>query len=183
MSSRASARRFARALFDVARGEGQDLDVIQRELSGLVALVTANAQLARVLGSPAIPAARKRGVVEELLARSPVSTPLARLLLLLADRDRLALLPDLAEAFHERLLDHQQVVRAEITTAAPLAGDRTAALRAGLARATNREVRLDVRVDPALVGGAVARIGSTVYDGSLVTQLERLKHRLAAAEV
>jgi F-type H+-transporting ATPase subunit delta len=183
MSSRASARRFARALFDVARSEGQDLERIEGELSGLAGLVAASEPLARVLGSPAIPAGRKRGVMEQLLARSPVSTPLARLLMLLADRDRLTLLPELAAAFHERLLDHQQVVRAEITTAAPLGSERAAALQAGLARATGRAVRLDVRVDPALVGGAVARIGSTVYDGSLVTQLERLKHRLVAAEV
>lgn len=183
MIRRASARRFARALFDVARSEGHDLEQIRAELSAVAALVAGSEPLARVLGSPAIPAARKRAVVEQLLARSPVSAPLARTLLLLADRNRLALLADLAEAYHERLLDHQQVVRAEITTAVPLPPDRASALQEGLARASGREVRLDVRVDPDLVGGAVARIGSTVYDGSLVTRLERLKHRLTSVEI
>ncbi len=183
MSSRASAKRFARALFDVARAEGHDLEGIGAELSAVASLVASSEPLARVLGSPAVPAARKRAVMDQLLARSPVRTPLARTLLLLADRDRLMLLPELAETYQERLLDHQQVVRAEITTAAPLTPDRAAALQSGLARATGRGVRLDIRVDPALLGGAVARIGSTVYDGSIVTQLERLKNRLVAAEV
>jgi F-type H+-transporting ATPase subunit delta len=183
VSRRVSGRRFARALFDVARAEGLDLERVQTELAGVVALVSGHETLARVLGSPAIPAARKRAIVEELLARSPVSTPLARTLLLLAERDRLVLLPELAEAYDERLLDHQQVVRAAVTAAAPLPPDRAEALRGALARATGRDVRLAVRVDPDLLGGAVARIGSTVYDGSVVTQLERLKARLETAEV
>ncbi len=80
-------------------------------------------------------------------------------------------------------MDHQQVVRAEVTTAAPIGEERTAALRQGLANATGRQVLLDVRVDPALVGGAVARIGSTVYDGSVTTQLEKMKQQLVEAEI
>jgi F-type H+-transporting ATPase subunit delta len=183
VTSRASAKRYARALFDVASAEGHDLEQIGAELSGIAALVAAHDQLERVLASPAIPAARKRAVMEQLFARRPVSIPVTRLLLLLADRDRLMLLPDLAEAYQDRLLDYRQVVRAEIRTAVPVSGDRAAALQAGLAQATGRAVQLDLRVDPALVGGAVARIGSTVYDGSIVTQLEKLKALLVSAEV
>ena len=173
MTSRVVAKRYARALFDVALAERQDLDQIGRELSDLVALVSGHQELARALTHPAVPPARKRAVVEALLSRT---------LLLLADRDRLALLPDVSDAFRSRLMDHQQVVRAEVTTAIELPADRVSALQQGLAAATGRRVQLDVRVDPAIVGGAVTKIGSTVYDGSVTTQLERLKRKLVEAE-
>jgi F-type H+-transporting ATPase subunit delta len=182
MTSRVAATRYARALFDVALAERQDLDQIARELSDLVALVSGNEELGRALTHPAIPPARKRAVVEALLSHSPVNRLLTRTLLLLADRDRLALLPDLNEAFRSRLMDHQQVVRAEVTTAIELPADRVSALQQGLAAATGRRVQLDVRVDPSIVGGAVTKIGSTVYDGSVTTQLERLKRKLVEAE-
>jgi F-type H+-transporting ATPase subunit delta len=182
MTSRVAAMRYARALFDVALAERQDLDRIARELSDLVALVSGNPELGRALTHPAIPPARKRAVVDALLSHSPVNALLSRTLLLLADRDRLTLLPDLNEAFRSRLMDHQQVVRAEVTTAIELPADRVSALQQGLAAATGRRVQLDVRVDPSIVGGAVTKIGSTVYDGSVTTQLERLKRKLVEAE-
>jgi F-type H+-transporting ATPase subunit delta len=182
MTSRAAANRYARALFDVAAAERIDLDQIDRELSEVVALVSANEPLQRALSNPAIPAARKRAVIEQLLARSAVSPMVSRVLLLLADRDRLVLLPELAEAYRSRLMDHRQVVRAEVTTAVALPPDRVAAMQQGLARATGREVQLDIRVDPSIVGGAIARVGSTVFDGSVTTQLRKLKEQLAEHE-
>ena len=180
MTSRAAARRYARALFDVSRAERLDLERVSGELSGAAALLTGNEALHRVLVNPAIPAARKRGVIEQLLALSPVTPVLAKLLLLLAERDRLGLVPELVEAYRARLMEHQQVVRAEVTTAAALPADRVTALQEGLARLTGREVQLDVRVDPSIVGGAIARVGSTVYDGSVTTQLEKIKEQLIA---
>jgi F-type H+-transporting ATPase subunit delta len=183
MTSAAAAKRYARAIFDVAIAEGNDLEQVGRELSSFAALVAGHEALQRVLVNPAIPAARKRGVVEQLLARVPVTPVVSRLLLLLAERDRLVLVPDLAEAYRSRLMDHHLVVRAEVTTALPLAEDRAAALREGLAHVTGRQVQLDVRVDPSIVGGAVARIGSTVYDGSVTTQLGKMKQQLVDAEI
>ena len=180
MTSRAAARRYARALFDVSRAERIDVERVSGELSGAAALLTGNEALHRVLVNPAIPAARKRGVIEQLLALSPVTPVLAKLLLLLAERDRLGLVPELVEAYRARLMEHQQVVRAEVTTAAALPADRVTALQEGLARLTGREVQLDVRVDPSIVGGAIARVGSTVYDGSVTTQLEKIKEQLIA---
>ena len=178
MTSRAAAARYARALFDVALAERQDLAQIERELTGIVTLVQTNEALQRALFNPAIPASRKRAVVEQLLSLSPVNAILSRILLLLADRDRLPLLPDLAEAYRSRLMDHQQIVRARVTTAVALPADRVSALQQGLADATGRRVDLQVAVDPSILGGAVARIGSTVYDGSITTQLQKLKQRL-----
>ena len=182
MTSRASATRYARALFDVGLAEQQDLAQIDRELSDLAALLRDNDGLQRALSHPAIPASRKRAVLEQLLALSPVHPILSRVLLLLADRDRLVLLPELAEAYRSRLMDHQQIVRARVTTAVALPSDRVAALQHGLVAATGRQVQLQVDVDPAILGGAVARIGSTVYDGSITTQLEKLKQRLVESE-
>ena len=182
MTSRAAAKRYARALFDVALSEKLDLEKSGQELAATAAFVAGNEALQRVLANPAIPASRKRAVLEKLLERSPVTPAVARILLLLADRDRLALLHEVAEMYHQRVMDHQRVVRAQVTTAVALPADRVAALQEGLAAVTGRQVHLDVRVDPSIVGGAVARIGSVVYDGSVTTQLEKLKQQLIAAE-
>jgi F-type H+-transporting ATPase subunit delta len=182
VTPRAAASRYARALFDVALKERLDLDRIEAELRTFRELVAGHAQLQRVFANPAVPPARKRAAVEQLVAIERVSAPVARLLSLLADRDRLALLDDLMQAFTDRLMDHQQVVRAEVTTAIELPPDRVTALQQGIARATGRQVRLATKVDPAIVGGAVTRIGSTVYDGSVTTQLAKLKDRLTQAD-
>ena len=182
MTSRAAAVRYARALFDVALKEA-DLQRVEVELTGFEQVFTAHETLGRVLASPGIPASRKRAVIDALLQTAGDLTPaLGKLLRLLADRDRLALLPELAEAFRERLLHHQGVVRAEVATAVPLSDDARAAIEAGLAKATGRTVRMATRVEPGLIGGAVARVGSTVYDGSVARQLERLRDTLAEGQ-
>ena len=181
MTSRGAATRYARALFDVATKEG-DVQQAGRDLQAFAGLVAGNEMLARTLTNPAIPAQNKRAVVEQLLQRADGLSPIvAKLLLMLAERDRLALLPDLAAAYEARLMDHARVVRAQLTTAMELSADRLAALQQGLAQATGRDVRLETRVDPSIIGGAVARIGSTVYDGSVTTQLQKVKERLTAA--
>src|SRR5512134_2761558 len=115
MTSRAAAARYARALFEVARAEGIDLERVQRELSEFAELVHGNQALQRALTNPAVPVPRKRAVVEDLLSRAGnLLSPIAKLLLLLADRDRLVLLSELADAYRNRLMDHQHVVRAEV---------------------------------------------------------------------
>lgn len=183
MTGRAAGIRYARALFDVALKESGDIEQIGRDLTAFAQTVAGNEALARVLSNPAIPIARKRGVVEQLLARSGAISPvLAKILLMLADRDRLRILPDLAAGYRERLMQHANVVRAEVVTAVPLSADRVSALKAGLARATGRDVQLESRVDARLIGGAVTRVGSTVYDGSIATQLQKLKQELVSAE-
>jgi F-type H+-transporting ATPase subunit delta len=116
----------------------------------------------------------------ELVERTKLSPMVGKLLLLLAERDRLVLLPDLLAAFRDRLLDHLKIVRAEVTTAVPLAEDRADAVKRTLAHVTGREVVLETRVDPAIVGGVVARVGSTVYDASITTQLAKMKERLVS---
>jgi len=131
-----------------------------------------------VLVNPAVPVQRKRATMVELAERTKLSPMVGKLLLLLAERDRLVLLPDLLAAYRDRLLDHLKIVRAEVTTAVPLAADRVSAVERALAHVTGRDVVLETRVNPAIVGGVVARVGSTVYDASITTQLEKMKKRL-----
>jgi F-type H+-transporting ATPase subunit delta len=181
MTSRVAATRYARALFDVARKEG-DIHQAGRDIAAFARLVAENEPLSRAFANPAIPAQRKRAVVEQLFAAAgPVSPIVHKLVLMLAERDRLVLLPELTTAYEARLMENAQVVRAQVTTAVAVPPDRIAALQQGLARATGREVQLETSVDPSLIGGAVARIGSTVYDGSVTTQLQKVKERLVTA--
>ena len=181
MTSHGAAVRYARALFETTLAEGRDVAAAYGELQAFASLVASNAGLERALTNPAIPVQRKRAVVDALLSRSGTLQPaVSKLVTLLADRDRLAILGDVARAFESRLMDHQNVVRAELVTALALSDDRVQAIASGLKAATGRDVRLDTRVDPSIVGGAVARIGSTVYDGSIARQLERLKETLTS---
>jgi F-type H+-transporting ATPase subunit delta len=87
-------------------------------------------------------------------------------------------MPDLRAAYRDRLLDFRGVVRAEVTTALPLDTSRADAIQKSLATLTGRTVLLATKIDPAIIGGLVARIGSTVYDGSVTRQLEKMKERL-----
>jgi len=181
MTSGAAAARYARALFDVARQEQSDLEALNRQLADFTRVVTSNQTLERALTNPAVPVGKKRGVVDALLGRAPdMPLPLVKTIRMLVDRDRLGLLSQIAAAFDARLMDYRRVVRAEVVTAMELPADRVASLKDGLARATGRDVQLQTRVDPSILGGAVARIGSTVYDGSVTRTLEKLKDTLIA---
>lgn len=178
MTSRTAALRYARALFDVALKEQAGLSEIEQQLASFVDLLTQHETLGKVLLNPAVPAPRKRATVVELLKHLHGSPVLGKLLVLLAERDRLVILPEVLAAYRQRLLDHQNVVHAEITTATPLSADRTQAIERDLAKATGRRVTLAALVDPSIIGGIVTRIGSTVYDGSITGQLQRMKERL-----
>jgi len=178
MPSRASAARYARALFDVALQESDPVQ-IERDLASFAGLMSSNAELQGVLTNPAVPVAPKRQITDALAKRLNVAPPAHKLLSLLAERDRLAIVPDLLAVYRERLMEHQQVVRAEVTTAEPLSDDRVAQLQQQLASVTGRRVDMKTSVDPAIIGGVVTRIGSTVYDGSIATQLAKLREKLA----
>jgi F-type H+-transporting ATPase subunit delta len=181
MTSRGAATRYARALFDVTRNEHKDLQKTQADLRAFATLVAENPALQRVLINPAIPASRKRGVVEQLLASAGTVEPVvAKTLLMLAERDRMAILADVADVFDSRVMDDQQVVRAKIVTATALPAERLAALGDRLKQATGQNVQIESGVDASLIGGAVARIGGTVYDGSITRQLERMRAALSS---
>jgi F-type H+-transporting ATPase subunit delta len=180
MSDRISAARYARALFDVVHQQQVDASEVQQQLSAVVSAVGEHPELSRVLTSRSVPDAARRQIIVAIGEKLGVSTPVGKLLALLADRRRLDLLPDLAAVYTERLLEHQNVVQADVTTAAPLGADATEAIKASLASATGKQITMRVSVDPSLLGGVVARVGSTVYDGSVRTQLKKMRDQLVA---
>ena len=177
MSMRTSAARYARALLDVAIKES-DPERAGQDLAGFVELVERHPDLQRALGNPVVSAAKKRDVVQQILERQQPSAPVGKLLLLLAVRGRLELLPDVLAVYRERLREHRQILEAEVTTAVALSAERIADLQQRLAAMTGRTVTMTTKVDQALIGGVVTRIGSTVYDGSVATQLARVRDRL-----
>ena len=177
MSMRASAARYARALLDVAITES-DPERAEQELAAFVDLVRTNPELQRTLANPVVPAAEKRAIVQQILDRLKPTTPVGKLIVLLATRGRLVLLPDLLDVYRERLMEHRNVLQAEVTTAAPLSPERAAQLQQRLANATGRSVTMTTKVDASIIGGVVTRIGSTVYDGSVATRLAKVRNRL-----
>jgi F-type H+-transporting ATPase subunit delta len=179
MSNRTSAARYARALFEVAQKEA-DLAAVQRDLTTIVATAREHPELGRVLGSRALADDARRNIVEAVGQKLGVTAPVGKLLGLLADRGRLELLPEIAVVYTERLLEHQNVVQADVTTAVPLSAEAAARLEASLRSATGKQITMRVSVDPSLLGGVVARVGSTVYDGSVRTQLKKMRDQLVA---
>jgi F-type H+-transporting ATPase subunit delta len=179
VTSKTAAVRYARALFDVGLKEATSLDLVETELAAFVDLFTQNPALEKVLINPAVPVTRKRAAVTELVLKLGVTSVLGKLLTLLAERDRLILLPDILSSYRERLLDHRHVVRAEVTTATALSTERTQEIEKRLAQVTGKTVLVSARVDESIIGGIVARIGGTVYDASVTHQLEKIRTRLA----
>jgi F-type H+-transporting ATPase subunit delta len=177
MSLRTSANRYAKALFDVALEEKADLAQVDRDLEAVVTMMQASPEFAAASNRGLTDAARK-SLVEAIAKAMDLTPPVTKLVVLLAQDRKLTYLPDLAAAFRERLLAHQNVVRAEVTSAAPLSAEKTRALEESLSQVTGKKVELSVSVDPELLGGVVAKIGSTVYDGSVKTQLQRMRQEL-----
>ena len=178
MTNRTAAARYARALFDVSVKE-RDLRQVETDLVQFGDLIDGHATLSQVLLNPAVPAPRKRAIVAELLSRlGTVLPPVAKLITLLAERDRLGLLTDIVRSYRARLLDHLGVVEAQVTTVQPLTAEQAAAFERRLGEASGRTVTMSTDVDPEILGGVVARLGTTVYDGSVARQLERMRHTL-----
>lgn len=186
MTLKSIARRYAAALFDVTSRNGTE-DRAGRDVAAVVALIQGHEGLRRALETPAVPAQRKKAVIEAVMAAAGESSAggqmgdeTRRMVVMLAERDRLMTLPDVAVSFSERLMAARHIVPAEVVTAVPLADTSRAALAQVLGRVTGAEVTLTARLDPEILGGVVATVGSVVYDGSVAGQLERLKKALVA---
>jgi F-type H+-transporting ATPase subunit delta len=180
MNAQPVARRYAAALFEVTEKAGS-ADRAGQDLADLGRLVDGHAELRHVVESPTVPAAAKKAVFAAIMEAAGItSSEVRRLVGLLADRDRLTLLPQLAEAFAERLNEAKRIARAEVVTAVPLTDGTRAALADALGRASGRTVTVSERVDPSIIGGIIARIGTFVYDASVAGQLGRLRARLTA---
>lgn len=179
MSARSVARQYANALFSVAR-QADRWQPIDDQLQSFAALVRDHAELRQVFDSPAVPREARRALVAELADRAGLDAELRRLLDLLAENGRLSILQDVADGYRERVLEAEGVMTAELVTAYPLDDTRQQALARALSQATGRRVEVTGRVDPSMIAGVVAKVGSVVYDGSVTHQLERMRQRLVA---
>jgi F-type H+-transporting ATPase subunit delta len=176
-TSRPLARRYARALLDVGGRQGREEALALRdELRGFAAIVSGHAELRRALVHPGLGADERRRVLSAVADRAGSSELLRRLIDLLAVRDRLSLLTDVAEAYAEAANAAYGVVSAEVGSAVALAEPQRRALAAALGEA----VELRGRVEPELLGGLLVRVGGKTYDGTVRARLAALRRRLAA---
>lgn len=178
MSLRTSANRYAKALFDVALQEKADLAQIDRDLQAVAEMLKTSPDLALNLSRGSVTDAQRQSLMEAVAKAMALSTQVGKLIVMLGKNGNLELVPDLSDAYRERLLAHQNIVRAEVTSAAPLSPEKTKALADSLSKVTGKKVEITASVDPSLLGGVIARIGSTVYDGSVKTQLAQMRQEL-----
>ena len=178
----AVAGRYAKALADavLAPGSGAEATQTLAELKAFEQMVQSSQELRNVLLSPAVSNSRKRAVVARFAATLRVSTLIRNFVFVVVDRRRADLLGEMAAAFEAAIDERMGVVRAEVQSAAPLNDKQRGALERELSRLAKKQVRCEFSIDPALIGGVLARIGSTVYDGSVRSQLESLRERLVA---
>jgi F-type H+-transporting ATPase subunit delta len=173
------ARRYAGVLFDVVEPRGASAKSAE-ELNAIAAAAASSAELQQVFDNPAIPPAKKRAVIDAIAKAIGAGEEVRRLLGLLADRDRLDAVGEVSAAFNDRVMQARRQIQADVVTATPLSDERKAALASALGRAAACEVTIRERVDPSIIGGVVARVGSLVFDGSVLRQVERLKEQLVS---
>ena len=176
---KALAERYAGALVDVAL-EKHEADQVKQELAGFAALVRESPELHSFLANPSIARASKHAAIEQLVARMGASRTLRNYLFVIVDQRRAGMLPEIEEAF-SRILDARQgIMQASVTSAAELTPAEQAELVEVLDRLTGEKVQARFATDAQLIAGAVVRIGSTIYDGSVRTQLERMRAKMVS---
>jgi F-type H+-transporting ATPase subunit delta len=181
MASAGAARRYARALFALAREE-ERVDPVRDELAGMATLLEQAPQLRQALFQPLYPAAQRKAVLAALAERLGTGRLLRHFLQYLIDQRRMIDFLGI-RAEYDRLADEAAGrVHAELVSAAPLAEAQVERLRRALARRSGRDVAIRSSVDPALLGGVVAKLGDLVFDGSLRTQLAQLRANLMREE-
>jgi len=182
MTLSAVATRYAHALADVVTGSSSPLRA-EDALAQLRAFETAlrsSAELHNALTTPAVPLGRKRAVIQRIGYVLELSQITRNFLYVLVDHRRITLLPEILHSFELVVDERLGFARAEVVTASELSDALRQALSGELERLTGKRIRARFAVDASLIGGAVARIGSTVYDGSVRGQLKSLEQRLGA---
>lgn len=178
MARTAAAERYAKALFQLAKENG-NVTGIRDELRDLGALLDGNDELSRVLLQPIYPAGERRGVLNAVADKLGASPVLKSFYSFLIDQRRLVDLAAIEESYGGLADADAGLSKATVRTAAPLTDDQRSRLQRALSARAGHEVELDVEIDAKLVGGIVAQIGDTVFDGSLRSQLEQLRASLS----
>ena len=177
MSVATIANRYARALADVIV-EKREVTEVAAELKQFATMVEGHAQLHEVFASPVIAPERKRAVLNELITRLKSRQTVQNFLQLLLANNRLHQLTPMVRALEKELDGRMNIVTAEIVTARNINADEQKLLHDKLKVVTGKEVRLQYKTDPEIIGGVVTRIGSKVYDGSIKNQLAQMRERL-----
>jgi len=176
------AQRYARALADVVAlpGVGGDPSRVLEQLRQIEQMIAGSADLRNALLSPAISPSRKRAVLERLMQPMDVAKQVRNFLFVVIDHRRVHQFSSIVDSFEILIDERQGYVRADVSSARDLTEAQRTSLEGQLSRLSGRKAKLRFRTDPALVGGVVARLGSTVYDGSVRGQLDRLRVKLGS---
>ena len=177
MKGRAVARRYAKALIDLA-GRDDRLEEIGAQLLQHRDLLGMNAALQRVLYNPGVSTEVKAGILAQILERTQPAPLLRRFLLLLVEKDRLRQFDLICEHYEHLANERLRRVVARVTTAVELDPSQRQAVMQKLRRMTQKDVMLETQVDPAILGGLIVRIDHVILDGSLQGQLTRLRQEL-----
>jgi len=177
----AIARRYAKALLMIGKQDGE-AEAYRSELSGISTLIAQNRSLEQALTNPLHDAGARKGVLETLIDRLGLSKVMRSFLLLLFDKGRIGFIDSIDE-FYQNLADELKgVARATVTSATELSADAVEKISQGLSRRTGKEVILEIKQDPSLIGGIVTHIGDLVLDGSIKTQLLSMRESLKRGE-
>ena len=178
MSAGSVSRRYARALFSLADEQGQ-LDRAGRELASLAEVMDASEDLREALSNPAFAKDERRKILGAILGRLGASTTVNHLCQLLLDRERLSEVPGIARAMADMVDERMGRVHADVVSATKLSPDHESRLKGELEKLSGSKVEMTTSEDHELLGGVVAKVGDVIYDGSLKTQLARMKDQLA----
>ena len=176
---KSASLQYANALADIAIAQGA-AEEVKQQLGGFGALYAESADLRNFLASPAVTRQAKHLVIDKLLTRIGGSKILRNFLFVVADHQRTHVLPEMIAAFQEVMRERQGITEAQISSAVALNALQKAEMEFTLERLTGKRVEAKFSLEPGLLGGAVVRVGDTVYDGSLRSRLNELRTRLAS---
>jgi F-type H+-transporting ATPase subunit delta len=171
------AGRYATAVFDLALEE-KTLDQVMADLDRFDALIADNPDLLRLVRSPVFGAEEQQAALAAVLARAGIGGTAANFLRLVTTNRRLFAVRDMIRALRVLVARHKGEVTAHVTVAEPLADRHLAALKDALKSVTGKDVTLDIKVEPAIIGGLVVKVGSRMVDASLKTKLNSIKHAM-----
>lgn len=169
---------YARAFADVVMANRLDAARTLGEAEQMATLMRETKALREVWENPSIPAEQKRAVLDAIVERVKITRPVRNFVAVLIDKGRIRFIGEIVARFAEELNRRLGFADAEITTARSLSSEETRTLEAELARVTGKRIRARYLEDQKILGGAIARVGSTVYDGSVRGQLERIRQQL-----
>lgn len=172
------ARRYARALMGIGVEDGT-YEAMGRQLGVLARAMKSSQELSETLSNPVFPRADRRKVLKAILERIQATKTVESFTMLLLDRERLAVLPDISRELDRMIDERAGRIAAEVVSAQPLTEGQVSQLKAALEKLSGKQVELARREDPELLGGVVAKVGDIVYDGSLRTQLAQMRTSLA----